>query len=67
MKLIIKFNLVFISVFLVGLGIAAYVAEALLQQNAREEMQHSARLIMEAALATRSYTSSQVGPCSRPR
>ena len=62
MKLIIKFNLVFISVFLVGLGIAAYVADALLQQNAREEMQHSARLIMEAALATRSYTSSQVGP-----
>ena len=62
MKLIIKFNLVFISVFLIGLGIAAYVAEALLQQNAREEMQHSARLIMEAALATRSYTSSQVGP-----
>ncbi|HEY7242155.1 MAG TPA: DUF3365 domain-containing protein [Burkholderiales bacterium] len=62
MKLIIKFNLVFISVFLVGLAIAAYVADALLQQNAREEMQHSARLIMEAALATRGYTSSQVGP-----
>ena len=62
MRLIVKFNLVFIAVFLVGLGIAAYVADALLQQNAREEMQHSARLIMEAALATRSYTSSQVGP-----
>jgi protein-histidine pros-kinase len=62
MKLIVKFNLVFVAVFLLGLGIAAYVADALLQQNAREEMQHSARLIMEAALATRSYTSSQVGP-----
>ena len=62
MKLIIKFNLVFVSVFLIGLGIAAYVADTLLQQNARAEMQHSARLIMEAALATRSYTSSQVGP-----
>jgi len=62
MRLIVKFNLVFVAVFLLGLGIAAYVAEALLQQNAREEMQHSARLIMEAALATRSYTSSQVGP-----
>jgi HAMP domain-containing protein len=62
MRLIVKFNLVFVAVFLVGLGIAAYVAEGLLQQNAREEMQHSARLIMEAALATRSYTSSQVGP-----
>ena len=62
MRLIVKFNLVFVAVFLLGLGIAAYVADALLQQNAREEMQHSARLIMEAALATRSYTSSQVGP-----
>jgi HAMP domain-containing protein len=62
MKLIIKFNLVFVSVFLIGLGIAAYVADTLLQQNARAEMQHSARLIMETALATRGYTSSQVGP-----
>jgi HAMP domain-containing protein len=62
MKLIVKFNLVFVAVFLVGLGIAAYVADRLLQNNAREEMQHSARLIMETALATRSYTSSQVGP-----
>jgi HAMP domain-containing protein len=62
MKLIVKFNLVFIAVFLTGLGIAAYVADRLLQHNAREEMQHSARLIMEAALSTRSYTSSQVGP-----
>jgi protein-histidine pros-kinase len=62
MKLIVKFNLVFIAVFLVGLGIAAHVADRLLQHNAREEMLHSARLVMEAALATRGYTSSQVGP-----
>ena len=62
MKLIVKFNLVFIAVFLIGLGVAGYVADRLLQQNAREEMLHSARLVMEAALATRGYTSSQVGP-----
>jgi len=62
MRLIVKFNLVFVAVFLMGLGTAAYVADRLLQHNAREEMQHSARLIMEAALATRGYTSSQVGP-----
>lgn len=62
MKLILKFNLVFIAVFLIGLGVAGYVADRLLQQNAREEMLHSARLVMEAALATRGYTSSQVGP-----
>ncbi|MFL6564454.1 MAG: DUF3365 domain-containing protein [Burkholderiales bacterium] len=62
MKLIVKFNLVFIAVFLIGLGIAAHVADQLLQNNAREEMLHSARLVMETALATRGYTSSQVGP-----
>jgi|SRR5262245_6742948 len=62
MKLIVKFNLVFIAVFLIGLAIAAHVADRLLQNNAREEMLHSARLVMEAALATRGYTSSQVGP-----
>jgi HAMP domain-containing protein len=62
MKLILKFNLVFIAVFAIGLGVAGYVADRLLQQNAREEMLHSARLVMEAALATRGYTSSQVGP-----
>jgi protein-histidine pros-kinase len=62
MQLILKFNLVFVTVFLAGLGIAGYVAERLLQNNAREEMLHSARLIIETALATRSYTSSQVGP-----
>jgi HAMP domain-containing protein len=62
MRLIVKFNLVFVAVFLMGLAAAAYVADRLLQDNAREEMQHSARLIMEAALATRGYTSSQVGP-----
>jgi HAMP domain-containing protein len=61
-KLILKFNLVFVAVFLVGLGIAGYVADRLLQHNAREEMLHSARLVMETALATRGYTSSQVGP-----
>jgi protein-histidine pros-kinase len=62
MKLIVKFNLVFIAVFLIGLGIAAHVADQLLQNNAREEMLHSARLVMETALATRGYTSTQVGP-----
>jgi HAMP domain-containing protein len=61
-KLILKFNLVFVAVFLIGLGVAGYVADRLLQHNAREEMLHSARLVMEAALATRGYTSSQVGP-----
>jgi protein-histidine pros-kinase len=62
MKLIVKFNLVFIVVFLLGLAAAAYVSRELLLANARDEIVQSARLVMESALANRAYTSSQVGP-----
>jgi protein-histidine pros-kinase len=62
MKLILKFNLVFILVFLAGLGAAGYVSWTLLQQNARDEIVQNARLVMETALSTRSYTSTQVQP-----
>ncbi|HSD99212.1 MAG TPA: DUF3365 domain-containing protein [Burkholderiales bacterium] len=62
MKLIVKFNLVFILVFLLGLGAAGYVSNELLQKNAREEIVLNARIVMESALAARAYTSTQVGP-----
>jgi len=62
MKLIVKFNLVFIVVFLLGLFAAGTVSDQLLQKNAREEIVLNARLVMEGALAARAYTSTQVGP-----
>ncbi len=62
MKLILKFNLVFIAIFLIGLGAAGYVSNQLLQNNAREEILQNARLVMETSLSTRAYTSSQVRP-----
>jgi HAMP domain-containing protein len=62
MKLVVKFNLVFLLVFLVGLFAAAFVSDRLLQKNARDEIVLNARLVMETALATRAYTSTQVGP-----
>ena len=62
MKLILKFNLVFVAIFLIGLGVAGYTSNQLLQQNAREETLQNARLVMETALATRAYTAGQVGP-----
>jgi len=62
MKMIVKFNLVFIVVFLIGLAAAATVSHELLQRNARDEIVQNARLLMESALATRAYTSTQVGP-----
>jgi len=62
MKLILKFNLAFVAIFLIGLGAAGYVSNELLQRNAREEILQNARLLMETALATRAYTAAQVGP-----
>ncbi|HEX9184430.1 MAG TPA: DUF3365 domain-containing protein [Burkholderiales bacterium] len=62
MKLIVKFNLVFVVVFLLGLAAAGSVSNQLLQRNARDEIVLNAWLVMEAALATRAYTATQVGP-----
>jgi protein-histidine pros-kinase len=62
MKLLIKFNLAFIAIFLVGLAAAGFISWSLLQRNAQAEISENARLMMEAALATRGYTSTQLQP-----
>jgi HAMP domain-containing protein len=62
MRLVVKFNLVLVAVFGVGLGSAAFIARALVQKNARTEVLEDARLIMESALASRAYTSAQIAP-----
>lgn len=62
MKLIVKFNLVFLAVFLVGLGVAGTISYNLLQRNAREEILQNARIMMESALAQRAYTNTQIKP-----
>jgi len=62
MKLIWKFNLVLIGVFVIGFVAAGYVSKKMLMESAREEVLQHARLMMEAALATRTYTNTQVKP-----
>ena len=62
MKLIWKFNLVLLAIFLVGFAISGYVSYNVLQKNAREEVLQHARLMMEAALASRTYTNTQIKP-----
>lgn len=62
MKLIWKFNLVLLGVFVLGFLVAGYVAYSNLQANARAETLENARLMMEAALASRNYTTTQVKP-----
>ena len=67
MKLVWKFNLVLLGIFLLGFAIAGFVSHRVLQQNAREEIVQNARLMMEAALASRSYTNTQIKPLLEPQ
>ena len=62
LSLATKFNIVFIAIFLVGFVAASAVTNYLLQNNAREESLQSARILLQSASATRSYTTSQILP-----
>jgi protein-histidine pros-kinase len=62
MKLLLKFNLVFLVLFIVGIAACGYISRNLLQRNAREEIAENARLLMSSALAVRHYTQSQIKP-----
>ncbi len=62
MKLLLKFNLIFLLVFLLGLVGASLVARDLLQREAQENVAERARLLMEKANAVSIYTADQVRP-----
>ena len=62
MKLMWKFNIVLLAVFVVGFVLTGFISYGVLQANAREEILDNARVMMESALASRSYTNSQVTP-----
>jgi protein-histidine pros-kinase len=62
MKLLMKFNLVLGLLFAIGIAATAYVSRDLLQRNARDEIYENAKLLIESALAVRTYTSRNVAP-----
>ena len=62
MGLRLKFNIVLALVFVAGIAVSAWVSYELLQRNAKQEVLRNAGLMMEAALAVRGYTVSQVKP-----
>jgi HAMP domain-containing protein len=62
MGLRLKFNLVLLLVFLLGLGVTGYESYELLHKNAREEVLRNAGVMMESALSMRGYTVAQVRP-----
>ena len=62
MKLIWKFNIVLVGICVLGFAAAALVAHLVLHANAKDEILRTARLMMEAAGATRDYTNTQIKP-----
>ena len=62
MKLLFKFNLVFLIVFLIGLAATGALTRKLLERNAQDEVLQQARFLFDKALAVRAYTSKQVAP-----
>ncbi len=62
MKLLFKFNLVFLIVFLIGLAATGALTRRLLERNAQDEVLQQARFLFDKALAVRAYTSKQVAP-----
>jgi HAMP domain-containing protein len=62
MGLRLKFNLMLLFVFALGLGVTGYISHDLLHKNAREEVLRNAGVMLEAALSMRGYTVGQVSP-----
>jgi protein-histidine pros-kinase len=62
MRLLLKFNLIFLIVFVAGVLGAGKVSYDLLQRNAKQEVLDHARLTMEKATAIRAYTNDQIRP-----
>ncbi len=62
MKLLARFNLIFVVVFGLGLAVAVWLANIFLQSDAKTRVHEQARLMMETTLATRNYTSTDIKP-----
>src|ERR1700724_793692 len=62
MRLLLKLNLVLLLTFGAGVAISGYVAHGFLQESAREQVLQQARLMIDAARATRMYTAQQITP-----
>jgi HAMP domain-containing protein len=67
MSLAVKFNVVFLIVFVVGFIASSLFANFLLQRSAREQSLDQARMLMGAAEAASAYTSEQIVPLLQNR
>jgi protein-histidine pros-kinase len=62
MRLLLKFNLIFILVLGAGIAATAWLAQRYLQNAARDQVLQEARLMMETISSTRTYTTKQIRP-----
>jgi HAMP domain-containing protein len=62
MKIRWKIDLAMAGAFLIGLGLAGFVAYQILRTNAIEASREAAKIIIEEASADRSYTSDSIKP-----
>ncbi|MBV8551573.1 MAG: DUF3365 domain-containing protein [Acidobacteriaceae bacterium] len=62
MKLLTRFNLIFLVVFGIGTALAIWLAGIFLQNDAKQRVLEQAKLMMESTLATRQYTTEQIKP-----
>ena len=62
MKLLLKFNLIVITLVAIGLAIVSWVAHSFLSDNARAQIVQQAELMMQSASATRDYTTQEIKP-----
>jgi protein-histidine pros-kinase len=60
MKLLLKFNLIFVLVMALGVAVSGWISRAMLQEQAQQEVLGTGRLMMEQAIAVRAYTSGQI-------
>ena len=60
MKLLLKFNLIFVLAMALGVAVSGTISRSLLQAQAQEEVLGGARLMMEQASAVRAYTAGQI-------
>jgi protein-histidine pros-kinase len=61
-RLLLKFNLIFLLLAGSGLAVVAHVAYRFLMENAQQQVLQQAKLMMESARATRDYTSEEIKP-----
>src|ERR1035438_2443391 len=62
MRLLVKFSVIFLLVFGMGVAVAGWVCSSFLQRSARIQVLQQAKLMMAAAMSMRTYTTKQIRP-----